>query len=84
MTTSSDVTNREVAGRETLPTARPKPSTPRYGRSAFEPAGEPTFSFEVLVVSGEEAAELQTTQARAIKELLEWLATERQVRERSE
>jgi hypothetical protein len=36
-----------------------------------------TFSFEVLVATGEEGAELRAAQARAIKELLEWLATRR-------
>ncbi len=49
----------------------------RYGRAPCEPAGEVTFSFEVLVATGEEGAELRAAQARAIKELLEWLATRR-------
>ncbi len=49
----------------------------RYGRAPGEPAGEVTFSFEVLVATGEEGAELRAAQARAIKELLAWLATRR-------
>ena len=49
----------------------------RYGRAPGEPAGTVTFSFEVLVATGEEGAELRAAQARAIKELLEWLATRR-------
>jgi hypothetical protein len=36
-----------------------------------------TFSFEVLVATGEEGAELRAAQARAIKEFLAWLATRR-------
>ena len=36
-----------------------------------------TFSFEVLVATGEEGAELRAAQARALKELLLWLATRR-------
>ena len=49
----------------------------RYGLAPFEPAGEPTFSFEVHLVADEEGAELRATQARAIKELLAWARTER-------
>jgi hypothetical protein len=49
----------------------------RYGRRPCEPASEPTISFEVLVAGGEEGAELRVAQARAIKELLEWMATKR-------
>ena len=49
----------------------------RYRRPPCEPASEPTITFEVLVVGGEEGAELRVAQARAIKEILEWLATKR-------
>jgi hypothetical protein len=52
-------------------------SEERYPRSPFEPANRPAFRFEVVVVSGEEGAELRVEQARAIKELLEWLAIKR-------
>jgi hypothetical protein len=41
------------------------------------PAGDPTFSFEVSVVTGEEAAEVRAAQAQAIKELLTWQAKTR-------
>jgi len=49
--------------------------TRRYGPQPCEPAGEPTFSFEVSVVTGVEGAEVRTAQAQAIKELLAWLVT---------
>jgi hypothetical protein len=55
----------------------PSRSQQRYGRPPCEPASEPTISFEVLVAGGEEGAELRVAQARAIKELLEWMATKR-------
>lgn len=58
--------------------AGPSRPTSSYRRPPCEPADEPTFSFEVLVVGGEEGAELRAAQARAIKELLKWLATKRQ------
>lgn len=51
----------------------------RYRPGLFEPVDEPSFSFEVVLVSGEEGAELRAAQARAIKELLEWLGTRRRV-----
>lgn len=53
----------------------------RYGRIPGEPAGEVAFSFEVIVATGQEGAELRAAQARAIKELLEWLATRRRLKE---
>lgn len=71
---------------DTTPASQPtsdelndEPSRPqqRYRRPPCEPASEPTISFEVLVVGGEEGAELRVAQARAIKEILEWLATKR-------
>lgn len=71
---------------DTAPASQPtigglngEPSRPhqRYRRPPCEPASEPTISFEVLVVGGEEGAELRVAQARSIKEILEWLATKR-------
>lgn len=47
----------------------------RYGLALLEPAGKPTFSFGVLLASGEEGAKLRVTQARALEELLTWAET---------
>lgn len=59
------------------PNGEPCHPPQRYRRPPCEPASEPTISFEVLVVGGEEGTELRVAQARAIKEILEWLATKR-------
>lgn len=53
--------------------AGPGPSTSRYGRSADEPTGELRFRFEITVLDGEEGRAVRSAQARAIKELLEWI-----------
>jgi hypothetical protein len=51
-----------------------------YGAALFEPAEEPSVDFEVVLVSGEEGAELRAVQAQAIKEVLTWLQSERRRR----
>jgi hypothetical protein len=49
-----------------------------YRRASFKPAEEPSVSIEVVLVGGQEGAELRAIQAQAIKEVLTWLRDERQ------
>ena len=44
-----------------------------YRRRPYEPGPPPTFSYDVVVATGERGAELRAAQARATKELLTWL-----------
>ncbi len=50
------------------------------GRVPGAATPEPTFSFEIVVVSGDEAKELRLAQARAIRQLLEDVAERRSQR----
>jgi hypothetical protein len=47
--------------------------TSRYGRPPQQPADRLRFRFEIAVVGGEEGRIIRAAQARAIKELLEWI-----------
>jgi hypothetical protein len=60
--------------------APPRSRVRRYPPQPFEPVADPTVSFEVVTVDGEEGRELRATQARAIRDLLAWVHLERQRR----
>ena len=55
-----------------------------YRRRPYEPGPPPTFSYDVVVVTGEKGAELRAAQARATKELLSWLHEHRHRRTQAE
>jgi hypothetical protein len=56
--------------------AGPLHDQPSYGRPVRVPSrpADPRVVFEVLVADGELAGPLEVEQARAVKEVLEWLA----------
>lgn len=53
--------------------AGPSRPTSSYRRAPCEPASGLRFHFEIAVVGGEEGRQVRAAQARAIKELLEWM-----------
>lgn len=56
-------------------------SASRYGRDrSFEANPPPEFVFEIEVLTGEEGGQLRLEQARAIRDLLLWVRSQRRIR----
>jgi hypothetical protein len=73
------------AGGSAPPSGTTKPAPEgSYRRRPYEPGPPPTFSYDVVVVTGEKGAELRAAQARATKELFSWLHEHRHRRTEAE